>query len=158
MQYRVRLIAEETNDDGLRIDGVTRTICDEVAQDLLHNKSLFVDPTNDERTELGIENVDVVRTQISFEAFMRAPPGTGQDDIGRDSIVRETANSIAADPRICASHEEREREWLRRLKGQGVFPVLLVCGADHVRSFTDLARSDGLAVTIAYSDWEPPDI
>jgi hypothetical protein len=149
-EHRVRLIAEEWSDEGLRIDGVAQTICDEVSAEKLNSKSCYVDPNNDERRELGIEDVGHIERQILHSAIMQAPRGARREDISK-----QTARRTAADPRVRASHEKRETEWIRRLKMQDVFPVLLVCGADHVHSFTDLAKRNGLTVTLLHADWQP---
>lgn len=148
--HRVSLIAEEMSDEVLRNYEETQTICDEVAVEKLNNTSCFVDPNNDERRQLGIENVDHVKPEIFHELIMQYPPGARRED-----ICREAAKRTATDPRVRVSHEKRELEWIRRLKVQNQFPVLLVCGADHVHSFSDLAKRIGLTVTVLHADWHP---
>ena len=149
-EYHVRLVAEETNRDVLCIDEVPLTICDEVAAQKTHERCLYLDPTSVERKLLGIENIDHVRSQIGHDVFMQAARGTCHEDI-RVEVARRTA----LDPRVRENHEKREHEWLRRLKAKNESPVLLICGADHVHSFSDLAKRSGLSVTVLNSDWKP---
>lgn len=53
--------------------------------------------------------------------------------------------------------KKREKEWLRRLE-PCIFPVLFVCGANHVCSFAQLCRDEGLVPTIVDCDFEAPEI
>jgi hypothetical protein len=48
----------------------------------------------------------------------------------------------------------RENEWLNRLNGAR-FPILFVCGANHVDSFSKKCDDKGFAVTVIERDWEP---
>lgn len=48
----------------------------------------------------------------------------------------------------------RELEWVARLRGQR-FPVLFVCGANHVDCFAERCRARGIAVVVMQEDWEP---
>ncbi|WP_028221941.1 hypothetical protein [Paraburkholderia oxyphila] len=48
----------------------------------------------------------------------------------------------------------REEEWLARLD-INEFPVLFVCGANHVDSFAEKCRARGIAVEVLKHDWEP---
>jgi hypothetical protein len=54
--------------------------------------------------------------------------------------------------------EKREKEWLRRLMQSCRYPVLFVCGANHVCSFAQLCRDQGLVPTIVTDDFEAPEI
>jgi hypothetical protein len=49
--------------------------------------------------------------------------------------------------------EKREKEWLRRLQSP-TYPVLFVCGANHVGSFARCCRDDGLVPTIVTDNFE----
>lgn len=48
----------------------------------------------------------------------------------------------------------RECEWLRRLGGCE-FPVMFVCGANHVDSFSAKCGDKGIAVEVLARDWQP---
>jgi hypothetical protein len=53
--------------------------------------------------------------------------------------------------------QKREKEWLRRLE-PCKFPVLFVCGANHVCSFAQRCRDKGLVPTIVNCDFKAPEI
>jgi len=58
-----------------------------------------------------------------------------------------------------SDNERREKEWLRRLKTPLCrYPVLFVCGANHVSSLAQLCRDEGLVPTIVDYDFEVPEI
>jgi peptide subunit release factor 1 (eRF1) len=48
----------------------------------------------------------------------------------------------------------RENEWLNRLNS-AQFPILFVCGANHVDSFAQKCDDKGIAVAVLERDWEP---
>ena len=54
--------------------------------------------------------------------------------------------------------EKREKEWLRRIVQSCRYPVLFVCGANHVCSFAQLCQNEGLVPTIVTYDFEAPKI
>jgi hypothetical protein len=54
-----------------------------------------------------------------------------------------------------ASHDRREQYWLDRILELDCWPVLFICGADHVDSFGAKARGCGLSVKVLISDWSP---
>jgi len=131
-------IAEETSHEANAKEGVQSTICDEVSQEVFGTCALYVDPDNAERVALGIADVTVIRAEL------------------RDARGRIADAEIAAKERaVRCSDQKREREWIRRLRGHNRFPVLLVCGADHVQSFCTQAGKHGLTVEIVVKDWEP---
>jgi hypothetical protein len=140
-QYQVRLIAEEMNLESLESRGATQSICQEVAH-ALGKPHCYCEPNSNERAVLGIEDVDDL--VIRLEAWLNCPRGTSQEDADKK-----------AQPRIRAKHEKREKEWLRRLKAHGLFPVLFICGDDHVNYFRELAEHTGFPVTVLQLDWQP---
>jgi hypothetical protein len=54
--------------------------------------------------------------------------------------------------------KRREKEWLRRLVQSCRYPVLFVCGANHVLSFAQLCRTQGLVPIVVNRDFEAPEI
>jgi hypothetical protein len=57
-------------------------------------------------------------------------------------------------PTSMTEFDARELEWLNRLN-QYEFPVLFVCGAKHVCSFTKKCSDSGISVKILEKDWKP---
>ena len=149
-RHRARLIAEEMSDEALQNRGATQTICGEIAAEAPDTGHLLVDPNIDERRQLGIENVDHVPPEIFHTLHMQSARATSLDDLRREADIR-----AAADPRVRSSHDKREKEWVRRLELKNQFPILLVCGANHVQSFSELAENMGFVVTVLHADWHP---
>jgi hypothetical protein len=54
---------------------------------------------------------------------------------------------------VVASHTIRERYWLTQLLQLGSWPVLFVCGADHIHSFCAMLKSEGVNVDVVVHDW-----
>lgn len=50
----------------------------------------------------------------------------------------------------------REEHWLSRLEGVE-FPILFVCGANHVLSFSKKCLARGISVVVLEDDWKPDD-
>jgi hypothetical protein len=126
----VKALVEEMSLEGLR--GAARSVCEEVAS-ALHIPHSYCDPSSEERAALGIiEAVD-----IWWRGFE-----DGRDEAATEAEVR-------------ASYGKREREWLRRLLALDEWPVLFVCGANHVETFRDLLEADGVAVQVLFEKWVP---
>ena len=48
---------------------------------------------------------------------------------------------------------QRERYWLKRLRRVAVRPVLLVCGPDHIRTFSCRLTESGMPCRVVTFDW-----
>lgn len=80
--------------------------------------------------------------------------------------MRELAKELSLDHKYCElSKEERERRgvkteqdrekyWLSVLAGVQHFPVLVICGATHVESFSALLGQSGYEPCIVVKDYE----
>lgn len=95
-------------------------------------KHRFCDPDNAERVRLGI---------CLDENLMRAQ---GQLD-GLSEI------DIAS--RIATEHAKRERYWLAEIQTLNQWPILFICGANHVGNFRALLEQEGFIVFVAAADW-----
>jgi hypothetical protein len=60
---------------------------------------------------------------------------------------REKEEAIAAD------HAKRERYWYQQLLAFDNWPVLFVCGADHVDSLCSMLKNEGIDVHLVARDW-----
>ena len=56
---------------------------------------------------------------------------------------------------IQASYDRREQYWLDRILELDCWPVLFICGANHVESFGSKLRASGLSAKVLISDWSP---
>jgi len=110
--------------------GASASVCEGIAKEagLEHR---YCDPTNAQRVAIGIKG----KQDIELEGFF--------NNWNRRKIVRE----------ISSSHLLREKFWLDELKTMNVWPVLFVCGADHVDRFAALLTDNGLQIDIIVHDW-----
>jgi len=139
LQHAVRLIGEEMSIEKV---GAMQSICKEVS-DELGIAHCYCDPDTIERAALGISNCD--ENLILAQILTRCSSG---QRITREEAEKETAQVMRP------WYKKREKEWLHRLLTHNQFPVLFICGANHVSFFRDLAISHDLSVTILHHDWD----
>lgn len=128
--HEVRAVAEEMNAEALAERGCSTSIPMRLAQSLGVNHR-FCDPDRSERARLGMFQENDVRAQGFLSTWSEAEISS----------------------RILAEHIKRERYWLDQIRGLNQWPLLFVCGANHVASFCDLLAREGLAASIGAADW-----
>jgi hypothetical protein len=128
---KIRAIAEEMNTEALAERNCATSIPARLAESL-QIQHRFCDPCRTERTTLGIFQENDIRAQ----AFLSGWP--------------ETEIST----RILAEHTKRERYWLNQLRSLNRWPVLFVCGANHVCSFHALLGQEDVTACVETEDWE----
>lgn len=112
-----------------------KSIPQEVAKEL-PCKYLFCDPDSKQRDLLGIEDADRLDLDCFFEGI----------------------TSDEAERRKNESWTKRESYWLEQLQkevSESEYPVLLICGAKHVDTFSKLLEENDFNVTCICKDWEP---
>ncbi len=131
-QKGVKAIAEEMSFEALERHGVHQSVCQQVA-DALRIPHRFCDPSSQERRDLGIIEDDDIRLRGFF---------ADQDQQEVEAKVR-------------ASYGIRERRWLEYLLELDSWPVMFVCGADHVEPFRALLKANDVAAHVLFTNWEP---
>lgn len=130
-EYNVRGVAEEMSTQALTEKGCSVSIPMDVSR-TLGVPHRFCDPDREKRAKLGIRQ---------------------ENDIRLDGFL---SNSSLSEAEVAAclaeSNARRERYWLDQLRQFNVWPVLFVCGANHVTSFTRLLKQEGVVVHIAAED------
>jgi hypothetical protein len=131
-QYRIAAIGEEMSEDALAENGVTQSVCQQIAlsRGLVHR---YCDPDNTQRAALHVLQDNDIRANGFIHGW--------------------TPEKIEAE--IRSSYAVRERHWLNQLTEMDTWPTLLVCGANHVGYFCDLAEKQGFEVRVVADDWEP---
>ncbi|SRR6266446_3218247 len=129
-EFKIRAVAEEMSEEALSQHGGVASIPMQVARALATSHKLC-DPNNAERAKLGIRQ----ETDIRVQAFPSTLP--------ESEVMAALADSNA----------KREQFWLEQLQNLNVWPVLFICGADHVVSFSQLLRCHGIATHVAAEDW-----
>ena len=127
----VSAIAEEFNSECLEEGQIDVSVLQSLAKEL-GVPHLFCELNRQEREALGIKQENDIRISNFFSG-------------GSEADIQE-----------CLRKQFREREvvWLQRLRGFGHSPVLYVCGADHVRSFSALLSEAVIPVEVLHADWQ----
>lgn len=125
-----RAIAEETNAEALQMAEVTQTIGAAIAAEL-GLPSLYIEPNTPERETLGISGEQGVKLRAFF--------GSWSDE----RTTKENALDFA----------RREAVWLERLQAADLWPYLVICGAQHVQSFSRVLQQAGKTVGVHARDW-----
>lgn len=128
--FTVSAIAEEMSDEALVENNCIASIPMQVAN-TLRLPYRFCDPSRAERARLGIRQ----ENDILISAF--------QCNLSETEVAECLAES----------HTKRESYWIDQLRDLNLWPVLFVCGANHVDSFCGLLRHEDIAVRVAVEDW-----
>ena len=133
--YNIRTVAEEMNEEALVEVDRNESIPQRVAGELSLTP-LFCDPDRKQRRDRGLLQENDIRIQQFSD------PNISDDEI---------------EEQIRAAWMGRELYWLERLQTvpESEWPVLFICGAHHVTSFSRILEEKGFIVTRIEDDWEP---
>lgn len=130
VKHGVRCIAEEMNEQGLA-EAEMPTSVPQLLAGSLGLPHLFCEPDRRERITLGIEQ----ENEIRISAYLN---GKSEEHV-----------AIALKEQFL----KRESVWLQRVEQLGTWPVLFICGANHVPSFSVLLERKGVECEVLYADW-----
>lgn len=130
--HAIRLIAEEMNKDALAEKEAEQSLCYGIAGSLSLGH-MYCDPDQTQRANLRIQSENHIRISGWLGNW------------GEETIEREVRNS----------HSIRERYWLHQLAGLHSWPVLFICGANHIESFSRVLAAGGMSPVVLAQDWEP---
>lgn len=130
--HLVRAIAEEMSQEALANWHVTSSLCHElaIATGVSHR---YCDLDELQRSASGVRHVNYIKV----DGFL--------NDWSTEKIEQESS----------ASHSIRERHWMTELLDLNNWPVLFICGAEHVLAFQQLLQENGLSAEVAAHDWTP---
>jgi hypothetical protein len=128
--FEVQAVAEEMSVEALAQKRASQSLCEQIAnaKGIGHR---YCDPNNEQRQTLHIRQEQDIR----FEAFL--------NDWDNDRLEQE----------IRAAHAIREHHWLDKLLDLNCWPVLFVCGANHLKSFCGVLDANGLRAHVVTWDW-----
>lgn len=130
-EHNVCCIAEEMNEDGLaeanKIESVPQIIAG-----ILGLPHVFCELNRRERVALGIRQENDIRIAAFF-----------------DEKSEEYVEAALKD-----QFHRRESVWLDRVEAIGTWPVLFICGANHVPSFAALLQEAGVECEVLYLNWK----
>jgi hypothetical protein len=131
-EHSVMAMAEEMSQYALKKHGATQSVMQKLSAELGIRHQLS-DPSKEEREQLGIRCYA---------------------DIHRDGFIADwEENRIEAEVR--RSHDIREHYWLEKLCELNTWPIVFVCGKEHVEYFSNLLRNHEIRVVVAFTDWKP---
>lgn len=137
-EHRIGRIAEEASADGVKEvmqgEKARPTVCQRIVDNSLPVQ--FVDLGKDERAGLKLGNGNINDFALSQKTSN-----------GEREWVVDAFSDLAA--------EVRERVWVARVLSQPEWPVLFVCGADHVASVKKLFTRVGVRSTVVHRDLDP---
>lgn len=128
--YDVQGVAEEMSTEALAEKKCSASVPMRLAN-FLGLEHRLCDPERSERDRLGICQENDIRAQAFSQNWSEAKISS--------SLVE--------------SHTKREQYWLGKLRNLNRWPVVFVCGADHVDSFCALLEQEAFSVHVAAKDW-----
>ena len=131
LQLKAVGLAEELNEEGLLAAEKSASVLQALAQELAV-PHLLCEPSRSERAALGAHE----ETWIRSIAFM--------DEKTEAEVQLELGEQF----------RKRETVWLDRLESFALWPILFVCGADHVTSFSSRAAGRDVVVVLVHADWQ----
>ena len=130
-KHRVNAIAEEMSIEALRNNDQIESIPFQVAQ-ALNITHQYSDPETAEQSKLGIMNEGVVKYYGKY----------------RNGWSRQEIES-----RIEIEYRKREAVWLSKIKSLDKWPLLFICGSQHIIPFRDLLCKKGYIVHVEIENW-----
>lgn len=128
-KYQVKFIAEEMSNDMLPSFGVTATLAKTLA-DNIELEHRYIDLSIKERNDLGIDHFALY--QIGQSA----------------KFSKEQLASLEK-----TIDELRECVWLVRVLDTNIWPVLIICGANHAPRLQYLFHTMGIPTVIEVNDY-----
>lgn len=138
IQFDIQLIAEEINDDAKLI----------IARDIAINQGiehLIIELRPSQYEKHGIKPIQEIEYEVMqvFELDSLADPMGISDTAGRE-----------LDQRIFEQHNSpREKVWLSRIETANLWPVLIICGANHTASFSNLLSHNDILTKVIEQYW-----
>lgn len=129
-KLNVKCIAEEMSVEALGRG--FQSSCQKVSFDVCISHQ-FCDPDSTKRDELGVRDINLINSDCFLQGL--------SDELCQAEIRR--------------NHAIRELYWYGRLISSDTWPVIFVCGAEHVNPFSLLLEDKGIAVQVIESDWIP---
>jgi hypothetical protein len=127
-QFGVKVIAEEID-----VESIPSRLAKQHTLQYVN-----IEPTPDERVELGIPSLNQIENSIFMEF----------DD------CHSLEAQVECEKRKQDAYRNREQEWLKRVKSVQDNPILVICGANHFEPFSELLEKNGYSVIKHCALWE----
>ena len=134
----IRLIAEEIKFDEKLV--VARVIAKE-----LNIHHVIIDPDPSQYDEYEVKRINRIQFEVMQLFDLDSFPDS--NDIS-DPVAIEYLE------RMVEQHNKpREKVWLSRIEAENIWPTLVICGADHVTSFSNLLNHNDIQVSVIEKHW-----
>lgn len=137
-EFGIQLIAEEINVGAKLI----------VARDIANRLGighLIIDPSPSQYEEYGIKRINRIYYEVTQLFDLDSLP---------DPVDSNTAAARELDLRILEQHSSpREKVWLSRIEIANIWPTLVICGANHVFSFSKLLNHSEIQTSVVEHNW-----
>lgn len=130
-KYNIRAIAEEMSIEALKTNGQEESIPFKIAQSYQISHQ-YSDPTLDEQSKLNIMN------EGTIEYYGKYKYNWSKDEI---------------QDRIKAAYRKREAVWIKKIQDLNTWPLLFVCGSEHVTPFCSQLCEQDYTVKIETNNW-----
>jgi len=107
----------------------------------------IIEPTPEEREELGIEDV----TEIGLPFKFKYKVENHSDELSTANLPTKAYD--AYNEKIQNIYRQRESEWLKRILKLNTWPVLIICGANHCQPFFELLSNEDIDTVKESSQW-----
>jgi len=130
VELNIRLLAEENNLEAQEEHALNHSLLHQ-SSNKLNIEHIYCDPNRRERNEHGIQQENDIRASFMFKT------------VDEQDILKK----------VYESHKKRESLWLNRIEKVNTWPVLVLCGSNHVNSFSNLVKEQGYKLEILFEDW-----
>ena len=135
----IKSIAEEINGNAKMI--VAKNVCNQ-----LSINHLIIEPNLSDYQKLGIKPYNRIQHEVMCIYHLDEAPSADNKSPVEALIEFES--------RVVSEHNlPREKEWLNRILKNDLWPVLIICGANHFESFCSLLSDSDIKVTKSASNW-----
>lgn len=95
----------------------------------------IIEPTPVEAIALGIEQVHRIDCEFMTRYELKDSPSI-------ENLSVEAHKEYIT--RKLTTYRQREDEWIKRIENLNIWPVLIICGKDHLKAFSELLISAGV--------------
>ncbi len=130
--HGIKAIGEEMSISALEENNRTQSVPAKFAQDFDNLPHKYCDPERNIQELMGI-----------------SPPHVIKYLANRNKCSKEETQKQEWNENL-----KREPCWLCQIQDLNIFPLLFICGSDHVESFSKLLSAASFIVHIAHNKWE----
>lgn len=140
--YDIKAIGEEMSEEALKFWGREISIPRLFTQENPTISHKYCDPEREEQKKFGIKQSGYFSQGRQLPEILQSP------DV--NNLSEEEAKQLEWQEDL-----KREPIWLCKILELNRWPLLFICGSDHVDSFKKLLDSESLSASIIDNNWKP---